>query len=235
MIDFYAETKKSYKAIIRFAERTYSNFYKNFDIVRTVIHAKLQKNMFQKDKEIVDVIKLIDNFDREMFTHSVKEFSLYELIVEGVEMFYEKAQKDNIQMSVFKDKHIEHKVFVGSDLKYLHIFKSIMNMALNMIMSSGKISVNVVYSGVNKAVVFVSISGKLLQKDFYLQHIDKSIDKALCHYGCIDEVIDMAKEFGISVFCDVQKTEECVFRILVGDCINSNNNDDQKSNVVRLF
>jgi len=234
-IKFYSDTKKSYKAIIRFGERTYSNFYKKFDIVRAIVHTKLLKTPYHNDKDIIDVIKLIDNFDREMFAHSVKEFSLHELILESIEMFYEKAQKDGIKMSIFNDKHIEHKVFVGSDLKYLHIFKSVMNLSLNMIMSNGKISVNVVYSGANKAIVFVSVSGNLVQEDFHLNHVDTGVDKALCQYGCVNEIIEMAKDFDITVLYESQKTGERVFKIMVQDNVKKEAQSDHKGNVVRLF
>lgn len=234
-IKFYSDTKKSYKAIIRFSERTYSNFYKKFEIIRTIVQAKLLKTPHHHDKDIADVIKLIDNFDREMFAHSVKEFSLHELVLESLEMFYEKAQKEGVKLSIFNDKHIEHKVFVGSDLKYLHIFKSIMNLSLNMIMSNGKISVNVVYSGANKAVVFVSLSGKLVQEDFHLNHVDTGIDKALCQYSCVNEIIDMAKDFDITVLYDSQKSDERVFKIMVQDSVKKEVNINRTGNVVKLF
>ena len=234
-IKFYSDTKKSYKAIIRFGERTYSNFYKKFDIVRAIVHTKLLKNPYHNDKDIIDVIKLIDNFDRDMFAHSVKEFSLHELVLESIEMFYEKAQKDGIKISIFNDKHIEHKVFVGSDLKYLHIFKSIMNLSLNMIMSNGNISINVVYSGANKAIVFVSVSGNLVREDFHLNHVNTGVDKALCQYGCVNEIIDMAKDFNITVFYESLKADERVFKIMVQDNVQQEVQSDIKGNVVRLF
>lgn len=195
-------------------------------------YINLLKSKYRDDFEIQEILKIIENFEKDLFLHSKKEFYLFDLVSEGIGIVSEKASENNIEIGVFHDKSTEGKIFHGNDLKYAYIFRSLMQLSINMIIADGKINVNIVSCGESKAIIKINVTGKLISDDFYVKQDDLMEDRALCRYRCVDDVINMADDFSVRVEYDERNRNEKMFMLVVENEVVK---EEKENNIIKMF